>query len=59
MGFLSKIFGMIGGLGSNSSSMPQVACWMWLLDEPECPKSIIEILGSFDLFYFTKFFHQV
>ena len=41
MGFLSKIYGMVGGLGSNSSSMPQVACWVLFYDEPECPKSII------------------
>lgn len=42
MGFLSKIFGMVGGLGSNSSSMPQVACTILFFDEPECPKSMIE-----------------
>ena len=41
MGFLSKIFGMIGGIGTSNSSMPQVACWVLFYDEPECPKSII------------------
>jgi cyclic lactone autoinducer peptide len=39
MGFLSKIFGMVANLSiSNSNS----ECIIWLYDEPECPKSIIE-----------------
>lgn len=42
MGFLSKIFEMVGGIGTSNSSMPQVACTILFFDEPECPKSIIE-----------------
>ena len=42
MGFLSKIFAFIGGIGTSNSSMPLVECWLLIADEPECPKSIIE-----------------
>ena len=38
MGFLSKIFGMITKGGSSA----EICCYYWMLDEPTCPKSIIE-----------------
>lgn len=43
MGIFSKIFGFIGGLGASSSEgLPEICCYYWMLDEPECPKSLIE-----------------
>lgn len=39
MGFLAKIFSAIGGNIINSMN---TECITWFLDEPECPKCIIE-----------------
>lgn len=41
MGIFSKVFGFIGGLRL-VSSLSNTECITWLLDEPECPKSLIE-----------------
>lgn len=39
MGLLAKLFEVIGGLCSSAAS---TACVVWVLDEPEMPRSLIE-----------------
>lgn len=39
MGFLAKLFELIGGF---SSSAATTACVAWVLDEPKMPRSLIE-----------------
>jgi len=39
MGILAKLFELIGGVSSSAAS---TACTLWILDEPEMPRSLIE-----------------
>ena len=39
MSFLTTLFASIGTLAASVGSQ---ACWAILLDEPECPKSLIK-----------------
>ena len=39
MGLLAKLFNLIGGAGANAST---TACYVWVFDEPEMPRSLIE-----------------
>lgn len=39
MGLLAKLFELIGGFSSNAAT---TACWTWVIDEPEMPRSLIE-----------------
>lgn len=39
MGLLAKLFELIGGVSSSAAS---TACVVWVLDEPEMPRSLIE-----------------
>lgn len=39
MNFISKI---LEGIGSIGSSFGTNACFVWYVDEPECPKSLIK-----------------
>lgn len=41
MGILAKFFSAIGGMNIISSSA-DTACWLLFVDEPECPKCIVE-----------------
>lgn len=39
MGFIAKV---IAAVGSKIAKYASVACWTVILDEPECPKSLIK-----------------
>ncbi len=39
MSFIASLLSSLGGMFANASS---VACDIWWLDEPECPKSLIK-----------------
>lgn len=39
MNFIASLLSSLGGMFANASS---TACYLWWLDEPECPKSLIK-----------------
>ena len=39
MSFIASLLSSLGGMFANASS---TACYLWWLDEPECPKSLIK-----------------
>ena len=38
----SLLASVLNGMASTISKSSSIACWHGLLDEPECPKSLIE-----------------
>lgn len=39
---LSLISSILEGIGSLAASVGTSACFVWFVDEPECPKSLIK-----------------
>ena len=33
---------LIAALGIGSAKTGNQACWLWILDEPECPESLVK-----------------
>lgn len=42
MGLLSIIANILSGVGTLTANMGSQACFLFLADEPKCPKSLIK-----------------
>ena len=39
---MAFVASLLAAVGSAVASMGSQACFLWLMDEPECPKSLIK-----------------